>query len=109
MLRLANTDPELDDTDEEAVTVAEAARRLGCHHSTVRELLVTGELRGHRIGKGKNPRGVRVHVASIRRYKARNELGGDARLIERARPSGEVSHNPAAAEARRRLRALGVL
>lgn len=109
MLRLANTDPELDDDTEEAITVAEAARRLGCHHSTVRELLVTGELKGHRIGKGSNPRGVRVHVASIRRYKARNELGGAPTPANDTPRRGDVSHNAAGAEAKRRLRALGML
>jgi len=30
MLRLANLAPDIDDATEESVTVAEAARRLGC-------------------------------------------------------------------------------
>jgi excisionase family DNA binding protein len=120
MLRLAHTEElELDDDTEESVTVTEAARRLGCDPSTVRELLNAGELTGHRVGKfaghrqGKaaSPRGVRVHVAAIRRYKARHTTGG-ARLEpanDATPPRPRVVHNPAGAEAKRRLRALGLL
>lgn len=93
------------------MSVAEAARRLGCVTSTVRELLEAGELQGHNVGRnraGKAPRGVRVHVVSIRRYKRRNAIGSKAPANDVASPS-RVAHNPAAAEARRRLRELGVL
>jgi hypothetical protein len=60
--------------DEESVTLAVAAYRLGCDPTTVRALLREGQLTGHRIGKGTEPRGVRVHAASIRAYKERHAI-----------------------------------
>ncbi len=110
MLRLAHTEPEPDDDTEESVTVAEAARRLGCAPSTVRALLDAGELTGHRVGKCAEPRGVRVHVLAVRRYKARNTLGArPAAANDQPPASTRVVHNPGGAEAKRRLRALDVL
>lgn len=113
MLRLALTDASQDDDTEESVTVAEAARRLGCATSTVRELLDAGQLSGHRVGKfvkGKAPRGVRVHAASIKAYQRRNGVGGRTPTAanDRAQPDSP-SASPGAAEARRYLRAMGML
>ena len=82
MIRFAITDANRDDDTDEAVTVAEAARRLGCAASTVRELLDANQLIGHRVGKfvdGKAPRGVRVHASSIKAYQRRHTIGGEAR------------------------------
>ena len=109
MLRIALTAPLEDDATEESVTVAEAARRLGCAPSTVRDLLDCGELAGHRVGKTARPGGVRVHVSSIRRYKRRNTIGGTPAAANDAAPATRVVHNPAGAEARRRLRERGML
>jgi excisionase family DNA binding protein len=89
------------------VTVAQAARRLGCATSTVRELLDTGQLSGHRVGKGEKPRGIRVHADAIRRYKARNSIGAAASPPPPAQQ--RIPRSPAAAEARRRLRELGII
>lgn len=107
MLRLANTEP--DEGDDDAVTVAVAARRLGCAHSTVRDLLDCGELTGHRVGKTAKPGGVRVHVASIRAYKRRNVIGAVRKSAPEPTPAARIAPNPAAAEARRELRRLGML
>ena len=109
MLRLALTDASQDDDTEESVTVAEAARRLGCATSTVRALIDSGDLTGHRVGKGGSPRGVRVHAASIRRYKARNTLGPARSAANGPADTGQCSTSPGAAEARRYLRAMGML
>ncbi|MGQ3297699.1 helix-turn-helix domain-containing protein [Reyranella sp.] len=109
MLRLAHTDASQDDDTEESVTVAEAARRLGCATSTVRALIDSGDLTGHRVGKGTSPRGVRVHAASIRHYKGRNTLGPAQRPTPAPAESGRQSASPGAAEARRYLRAMGML
>jgi hypothetical protein len=59
----------------ESVNVAVAASLLGCDQSTVRVLLNAGQLMGHRVGKGLNPRGVRIHVLSIHDYISRNVVG----------------------------------
>jgi excisionase family DNA binding protein len=107
VLRVALPPRPADDDAEESVKVAEAARRLGCATSTVRDLLDSGQLSGHRVGKGMTPRGVRVHAVSIRRYKARHAIGAAPAVTAPA--SIRISRNPAAAEARRRLRELGVL
>jgi excisionase family DNA binding protein len=107
MLRLANTEPDQED-DDDAVTVAVAARRLGCAESTVRDLLNCGELTGHKVGKTAKPGGVRVHVSSIRAYRRRNVIGGSPTPRDIS-PAPRSAPNPAAAEARRELRKLGML
>lgn len=58
-----------------SVTVAAAAVLLGCDQSTVRVLLNAGQLGGHRVGKGINPRGIRLHASSIHDYISRNAVG----------------------------------
>lgn len=63
------------DALDSSVAVNVAARLLGCDQSTVRVLLNAGQLKGHRVGKGLNPRGVRVHLASIHDYISRNAIG----------------------------------
>ena len=116
MIRVANLAPEPDDYTEESVTITEAARRLGCSASTVRELLRLKKLSGHRVGKHairddggrKNPRATRVHAMSIRRYKMQHFIGGspDVPVVS---PSKKISYSPGAAEARRKLREMGIL
>lgn len=60
---------------EESITVAEAARILGANESTVRELVRTEVLDGHRVGKtDDNPTGIRVNLQSVRNYKARHQV-----------------------------------
>lgn len=90
MLRLANLAPDDDDT-EESVTVAEASRRLGCDPSTVRALVSAGRLRGHRVGKTANPRGVRIEASSIKAYKMANviapQVEPEAGPMRHARPT----------------------
>lgn len=81
MLRAALPPTDVEEVDE-SVTIAEAARRLGCATSTVRELLDARQLSGHRVGKfvdGKSPRGIRVHASSIKAYQRRHDVGGTAR------------------------------
>ncbi len=111
MLRLALTDASQDDDTEESVTVAEAARRLGCATSTVRELLDAGQLSGHRVGKfvkGKAPRGVRVHAASIKAYQRRNTIGGEPRQAPPAPRSTPARGSAVLQDALASLRRLGV-
>ena len=111
MLRLALTDASQDDGTEESVTVAEAARRLGCAGSTVRELLDAGQLSGHRVGKfvkGKAPRGVRVHASSIKAYQLRNMIGGEARQAPAPPRPSQSKSTAAARETLASLRKMGV-
>jgi excisionase family DNA binding protein len=49
-----------------------AAEALGCDPSTVRALLRSGELHGHRVGRGARPRGVRVFSDSVIAYQDRH-------------------------------------
>lgn len=94
------------------MTVDVAARLLGCDQSTVRVLLNAGQLAGHRVGKGLNPRGIRIHVSSIHGYMSRNAVGqiadNDNTLSEksttRRNARRSVEHDVAVA----RLRAWGV-
>lgn len=44
---------------------AVTAERLGCHETTVRELLRKGSISGPRVGKSDRPNGVRVKMWSI--------------------------------------------
>ena len=89
--------PTFAESPDDSVTVAVAARRLGCDPTTVRALLVSRQLSGHRVGKGENPRGVRVHLASINDYIARHQIGGEpvndnslTQLISRRRQRSTV-------------------
>jgi hypothetical protein len=98
------------ESPDDSVTVAVASRRLGCDPTTVRALLRCRELSGHRVGKGKDPKGVRVHVASIRDYIARHsvcrELLNDNAAIQ---PSPHLRRrSPAHDAAMAQLQALGV-
>ncbi len=111
MLRLAQTDARQDDDTDESVTVAEAARRLGCAGSTVRELLDAGQLSGHRVGKfvaGKAPRGVRVHASSIKAYQRRNGVGGRAREAPAPARQRQSAASAVALETLASLRKMGV-
>ena len=98
----------VDDESDVSVSVRVAARSLGCDPSTVRALLRTGQLSGHRVGKGARPGGVRVHEVSIRAYKRRHAIGAqdldEEPPEQQERPHG---HNPAHREAMARLRQLG--
>lgn len=111
MLRLALTDASQDDDTDESVTVTEAARRLGCATSTVRELLDAKQLSGHRVGKfveGKAPRGVRVHAASIKAYQQRNGVGGHARQPTAPPRPSQSAATAIARETLASLRKMGV-
>jgi hypothetical protein len=100
----------IDDESGVSVSVRVAALSLGCDPSTVRALLRTGQLSGHKVGKGARPGGVRVHEASIRAYKRRHAIGGQDPAEEPpARQEGPQGHNPAHREAMARLRELGAL
>lgn len=97
---------------DDAVTVDVSARLLGCDQSTVRVLLNAGQLAGHRVGKGLNPRGIRIHVSSIHDYISRNVVGQVAdndnvepeKATKRRNARRSVEHDEAVA----RLRAWGV-
>ena len=98
------------ESPDDSVTVAVASRRLGCDPTTVRALLRCRELRGHRVGKGKDPKGVRVHLASIHDYVARHSVAGEP-VNDRAevepsprRRQRSAVHDAAMAE----LRAMGI-
>jgi excisionase family DNA binding protein len=100
----------------EAVTVAVAARILGCDPSTVRKLLRRRRLAGHRVGSGGDPGGVRVDLESIEAYKARHAIGAALEADDgamggagdRRRPARRRGVNPAHDEALAQLRAWGV-
>jgi hypothetical protein len=93
-----------------SVSVGVAALSLGCDPSTVRALLRTGQLSGHKVGKGTRPGGVRIHETSIREYKRRHAIGGQP--LDEEPPEGQErsrGHNNAHREAMARLRELGAL
>ena len=96
---------------EDAITVAQAARRLGGDPTTIRELLRKGLLAGVRIGKTDNPGGVRIKVWSIIAWEERHAMGRGveaAKSEDRAPPRRTVASNAAHEEAEARLRAWGV-
>lgn len=100
---------EIPERNERSVTVAAAAERLGCDHTTIRELLRKGLLAGVRIGKTECPSGVRVKLWSIEAWEHRHAIGGVETESEvksqRPRPP---RHNVAHEEAMVRLKAWGV-
>ncbi len=103
MLRLVEPRVEID----AAITVAQAARALGCTDSTVRSLLASGDLLGHRVGKCATPRGVRVSVDSVERYKRSHAIVPDVQQACTVEP--RRGDTPALREALSRLKARGVM
>jgi excisionase family DNA binding protein len=107
-VRLAHAIDQADD----GITVAEAARILGCDQTTVRQLLRTGELEGWRVGKTLRPRGVRISRLSCDDYKDRNAICPDGasttRQGERRADSRPNRRSAAHLEALAFLRARGV-
>ncbi len=101
---------EIPERDERSITVAQAAERLGCDHTTVRELLRKGLLAGVRIGKTDRPTGVRIKLWSIQAWEEAHAIGGTKgvertqTVVQRRRQS---TRNSANLEADARLKALG--
>lgn len=86
-----------------SLTIAMAAEVLSVDRSTVRKLLRSGKIEGHRIGK----RALRVYTDSLDEYRELNAIGGGSRdRLERkaARPRLTAAHY----EAEAYLRKLGV-
>jgi excisionase family DNA binding protein len=102
---------ELSIDSHDAITVDQVARMLGCNPSTVRVLLRTGQLTGHRVGKGREPRGVRVHVSSVFAYRERHAIQpADDRTAGRpATRRRRRVHNPGHDQAMARLTFMGVV
>lgn len=96
--------------DEQSITVAAAADRLGCDRSTVYELLRKDLLAGIKVGKSDAPIGVRVKLWSIVAWEEKHAVGGTAGLegqpATAARRRGSRG-NPADREADAALKALG--
>lgn len=67
--------------DDDGITIADAARIVGCDPSTIRELVRIGELEGWKVGKTRNPTGVRVSRGSCFEYRERNST------VEHDRPA----------------------
>lgn len=107
MLRLVQSLEEVDIS----ITVAQAARVIGCDRSTVYELIDSRQLRGNRVGKGrrgKAPRGVRVSLASAEAYKRRHAIGGEEGEPMPA-PTATTAGNAAHRAAVERLKARGIV
>jgi excisionase family DNA binding protein len=97
------------DDPEEAVTVAVAARRLGCDPSTVRAMVRNGQLAAFKVGKGRQPGGVRIEAESIRTYKRKNAIGGETTKPDvSGRSPRSRAHSAAMRELEAELRALGL-
>lgn len=79
---------------ERSITVAMAADVLSVDASTIRKLLKSGDLRGHRVGTRRG--GVRVFVASIAAYQQANIIG-----VEAPKPRAPATRRPAATAAHR--------
>ncbi len=113
-LRLALTPAEVaaQRRDDDAVTVEEAARILGCDQSMIRKLLRRKKLSGHRVGLGEIRGGVRVDLGSLRAYKRRRAIGAaaddDRDQPGQAKPGRRRAPNPAHDEALAQLRAWGI-
>jgi excisionase family DNA binding protein len=97
----------LEDVDD-SVGVNEAARLLGCDPSTVRKLLKGRRLKGHRVGTGNNPRGIRVSLESVVAYRRRNAIGGETPEPSTEPPPRQRTRSAAVREMEAELRKLGL-
>lgn len=95
-----------------SITVDQTASLLGCNQSMVRVLLTAGQLTGHRVGKGLNPRGIRVHLSSIHDYISRNAVcpiaDNDNAAVERSASRRNARRTAEHDDAIARLRAWGI-
>jgi excisionase family DNA binding protein len=74
---------------DDGITVAQAARIIGCDETTVRELVRCRQIDGWKVGKhrkGKAPTGLRVSRSSCFEYRVRWDAGGPVEAVEPARP-----------------------
>lgn len=99
---------EPDLSPDDSITVAQAARRLGCDPTTVRALIREGSLSGHRVGKGKTPNGVRIKLWSVIEYEERHAFGRREPANDAGKPKPRRDPNPAHGEAMAYLRSLGL-
>ena len=91
---------------ERAVTVKVAAELMGADESTIRKLVVAGELRGYRLGK----RGVRIFVSSIQDYQKRQAIVSAPVRKAMASPSAmRRQRRKEYEEAMRQFRELGII
>jgi hypothetical protein len=98
-----------DESAEDSVTLAQAARRLGCDPATVRAMLRRRLLAGHKVGKTDKPTGIRVKVWSLIAWEERHAIGlTDDEPAPPRRPRPRSQANPALAEAQAFLRSMGV-
>lgn len=106
MIRAALEPAPIDD----GITVAEAARVLGCDETTVRELVHHRQLEGWRIGKGngKKLRAIRVSRSSCLEYRERNRIGDIPAEAPPPRPAKPRRPSAAHQEALAYLRSIGV-
>lgn len=104
-VRLARTPAE----DDDGITIADAARIVGCDPSTIRELVRIGELEGWKVGKTRNPTGVRVSRGSCFEYRQRNSTVEPDRSAVRPVPKRRPRRSTAVVqETIAALRSIGV-
>lgn len=109
MLRLAVKADQNALPAERSVTVAQAALLLGVDESTIRRLIDSGDLIGHRVGV--KLRGVRVYLSSVTDYRERNIIGKSAPKREEApgrKPRRKVEPSAELEEALAYMRSLGL-
>ncbi|AWJ85130.1 hypothetical protein TSH58p_17345 [Azospirillum sp. TSH58] len=86
--------------------MTEAATVMGADESTIRKLVVSGELLGYRLGK----RGVRIYVSSIQDYQQRRAIVTAGERKAKAPPTAPRRRNDAAhKESLAGLAALGII
>ncbi|QCO14040.1 DNA-binding protein [Azospirillum brasilense] len=86
--------------------MTEAAKVMGADESTIRKLVVSGELLGYRLGK----RGVRIYVSSIQDYQERRAIiSTGERKAKAPLPKPRRRNDAAHKEALAGLAALGII
>jgi hypothetical protein len=82
-----------------SITVKRTAVELDTDHATVRRLVRARELTGHYVGLGRSRRSLRIYVASIEAYRARNAIAAPApiedKAVARSRPRYNRDHQRA--------------
>jgi len=108
-LRLAADPAEAELVADEGISVAKAAKMIGCKPNTIRNMLRERLLEGNPAGCGRRRPGVRVRLQSVRAWIAQGARGSEASVNSVSQPPVKPVAHAAHREAVATLAKLGLV